>query len=99
MAAMLEDAELLPQPEIDRAASKLLGRKRRSDLDLGGFQVAPDIDVGENHLLMIEDRVFPRYTGREWRQKSESTGSAASAGTSFGRRSTGLKWRSLRRTI
>ena len=51
VAAMLEDAELVAQAEIDGAASELLRRKSGRDLDLSLLEVAVDVDVGENHSL------------------------------------------------
>ena len=50
--AMLEHAELMPQPEIDRAASKLLRRQRRRDLDFVFCYIPLDIDVRKDHYLV-----------------------------------------------
>jgi hypothetical protein len=49
MAAMLENAEFAPQPEVDRAASELLRRRGRRDLDFSLLDIALNVYVGQNH--------------------------------------------------
>jgi len=51
VAAVFEDAELAAQAEIDGAASELLGRQRGRDFDFSFLDVAPDVDIGEDHIL------------------------------------------------
>src|SRR4029077_159237 len=49
VAAVLEDAELVTQAEIDRAASELLRGQGRSDLDLALRDIFVDVGVREDH--------------------------------------------------
>ena len=49
--AVFEDAELVAEPEVDRAASPLFRGERGMDFNFPFVDVAPDVDVGEDHLL------------------------------------------------
>ena len=53
MFAVFEDAELVAQAKIDRAASELLRGKRRGDFDFSFCNVSMDVDVREDHLLGV----------------------------------------------
>src|SRR6202011_6007503 len=66
--AVLENAEFVSQAEIHRAASELLRRQLRRDLNLALGDVPPDVHVGQNHSLYRIRRlgVRPRVR-RRWR--------------------------------
>ena len=51
IAAVLEDAELVAQPEVDGTTPPLFRREWRRNLDFAFVDVAADINIGEDHLL------------------------------------------------